>query len=114
MPRPLINPCSQDAICSSLTDYNSHIDDLKVEMKGATDSAKNIRADIQEIRHKLVPYYIMGCGLLWVWFCRCVVIQADSRCQICEGRLLSQGFYMFPCHHAFHKDCLTTEVCHTH
>lgn len=42
----------QDAICSSLTDYNSHIDDLKTEMKGATDSAKNIRADIQEIRHK--------------------------------------------------------------
>ena len=45
-------PTLQEAICSSLTDYNTHIDDLKTEMKGATDSAKNIRADIQEIRHK--------------------------------------------------------------
>ena len=42
----------QDAICSSLTDYNAHIDDLKSEMQGATDSAKNIRSDIQDIRNK--------------------------------------------------------------
>ena len=42
----------QDAICSSLTDYNAHIDDLKTEMQGATDSAKNIRSDIQDIRNK--------------------------------------------------------------
>ncbi len=42
--------------------------------------------------------------------CRCVLIQADTRCQICDSRLLSQGFYMFPCHHAFHKDCLLQEV----
>ncbi len=52
IPHPDMTPHIQDAICSSLTDYNSHIDDLKIEMKGATDSAKNIRADIQEIRHK--------------------------------------------------------------
>lgn len=108
----------QDAICSSLTDYNAHIDDLKIEMKGATDSAKNIRSDIQEIRHK----YIIAAGCLGynVTFMfttalpRCVVIQSDSRCQICEGRLLSQAFYMFPCHHAFHKDCLIQEVCVCH
>ena len=51
-----INECLllriQDAICSSLTDYNAHIDDLKTEMQGATDSAKNIRSDIQDIRNK--------------------------------------------------------------
>lgn len=42
----------QDAICTSLSEYNAHIEELKQEMKGATDSAKNIRADIQEIRNK--------------------------------------------------------------
>ena len=42
--------------------------------------------------------------------CRCVVIQSDTKCEICESRLLSQGFYMFPCRHAFHRDCLITEV----
>ena len=43
---------SQDAICTSLSEYNAHIEELKQEMQGATDSAKNIRADIQEIRNK--------------------------------------------------------------
>ena len=42
----------QDAICTSLSEYNAHIEELKQEMQGATDSAKNIRADIQEIRNK--------------------------------------------------------------
>ena len=42
----------KDAICMSLTEYNAHIDDLKAEMQGATDSAKNIRSDIQDIRNK--------------------------------------------------------------
>ena len=43
---------SQDAICDSLQTYNSHIDLLKKEMQGATESAKNIRSDIQEIKNK--------------------------------------------------------------
>ena len=42
----------QDAICDSLQSYNSHIEQLKKEMQRATQSAKNIRADIQEIRNK--------------------------------------------------------------
>ena len=42
----------QDAICTSLSEYNAHIEELKQEMQGATDSARNIRADIQEIRNK--------------------------------------------------------------
>ena len=45
-------PLSQDAICDSLQTYNSHIDLLKKEMLGATESAKNIRSDIQEIKNK--------------------------------------------------------------
>ncbi len=45
---------TQDAICTSLTEYNAHIDDLKAEMQGATDSARNIRSDIQDIRNKSV------------------------------------------------------------
>lgn len=52
LPTPPSFPPSQDAICTSLKEYNAHIDDLKTEMQGATDSAKNIRSDIQDIRNK--------------------------------------------------------------
>jgi hypothetical protein len=82
----------KDAICESLQSYNSHIDQLKKEMDGATESAKNIRADIQEIRNKSI------------------LIKSDQKCNVCKGRLLTQAFYMFPCHHAFHRDCLAGEV----
>ena len=55
----MASPDLQDAICTSLSEYNAHIDELKKEMKGATDSARNIRADIQEIRNK----YLSTCPL---------------------------------------------------
>ena len=41
---------------------------------------------------------------------RSVLIKSDHKCNVCNGRLLSQAFYMFPCHHAFHRDCLASEV----
>ncbi|CAN7941898.1 unnamed protein product [Ixodes hexagonus] len=42
----------KDAICSSLQEYNMHIEELKVEMEDATQSAKEIRSEIQAFRNK--------------------------------------------------------------
>jgi hypothetical protein len=42
----------KDAICSSLQEYNEHIESLKREMQEATDSGEMIRQDIQEMRNK--------------------------------------------------------------
>ena len=42
----------QDAICTSLEEYNQHIDSLKTEMEEATESAKEIRGEIQTFRNK--------------------------------------------------------------
>ena len=41
-------------------------------------------------------------------------VQSTVKCQICGTRLMTSSFYMFPCQHAYHKDCLTKEVerCH--
>lgn len=85
----------KDAICDSLQEYNSHIEQLKKEMQGATESARNIRSDIQEIRNKSV------------------LIKSSQKCNVCQGRLLSRAFYMFPCHHTFHRDCLTDVIAST-
>ncbi len=46
--------CFQDAICRSLQEYNQHIESLKEEMEEATESAKEIRAEIQAFRNKCV------------------------------------------------------------
>jgi len=46
-------PCIlQEAITKSLAEYNEHINALKDDMQEATESAEEIRAQIQEFRKK--------------------------------------------------------------
>ncbi|PFX17103.1 Vacuolar protein sorting-associated protein 18-like [Stylophora pistillata] len=82
----------KDAICSSLHEYNQHIEELKSEMQEATESARTIRGDIHEMRNKYS------------------IVPAQEKCSICLYPLLTRGFYVFPCHHAFHSDCLKNEI----
>ncbi|XP_033107072.1 vacuolar protein sorting-associated protein 18 homolog [Anneissia japonica] len=82
----------KEAICNSLAEYNQHIEKLKQEMEYATESARSIRSDIQEMRNK---YGIVG---------------PQQKCSTCGFPLLSRTFYLFPCQHMFHSDCLIAEV----
>jgi len=47
----------QDAICTSLEEYNEHIETLKDEMEEATKSAQEIRTEIQSFRNKSVHIF---------------------------------------------------------
>lgn len=38
------------------------------------------------------------------------IVPAQEKCAICSYPLLTRGFYVFPCHHAFHSDCLKNEI----
>nr|XP_026695437.1 vacuolar protein sorting-associated protein 18 homolog [Ciona intestinalis] len=82
----------KDALCESLAEYNKHIDQLKDEMNEATSSAHSIRANIQETRN------------------RHLVVGGTDRCQSCDKLLLTRAFYLFPCQHAFHNDCMWKDV----
>lgn len=44
--------CLQEAICSSLEDYNKQIEQLKQEMNDATHGADNIRNDISALAQR--------------------------------------------------------------
>lgn len=44
--------CLQEAICSSLDDYNKQIEQLKQEMNDATHGADNIRNDISALAQR--------------------------------------------------------------
>eukprot|EP01134_Creolimax_fragrantissima_P002706 CFRG2706T1 len=82
----------KDSIIKSLVEYNRHIVDLKENMNEATKSATLIRKDIKEIRNK----YGMVMG--------------DDRCCSCDHIALVRQFYLFPCGHVFHVECLYNEV----
>ncbi|KAG7461333.1 hypothetical protein MATL_G00208930 [Megalops atlanticus] len=82
----------KEAICGSLEEYNRHIEGLKQEMEEATESAKRIREDIQEMRNKYG------------------VVESQEKCAACDFPLLNRPFYLFLCGHMFHYDCLFQEV----
>lgn len=99
----------KEAICSSLEDYNKQIELLKQEMNDATHGADNIRNDISALAQ------------------RYALIDRDEECGVCRRKILTVGadfrmtrgytsvgpmapFYVFPCGHAFHAQCLITHV----
>jgi len=82
----------KDEICKSLEEYNKHIDVLKEEMDDATRSADLIRLDIKELRNKY--------GF----------VSAGQKCDKCGYPVLTSQFYLFPCHHVFHSECLIGEM----
>ncbi|KAI4322619.1 hypothetical protein L6164_022296 [Bauhinia variegata] len=96
----------KEAICSSLEDYNKQIEQLKEEMNDATHGADNIRNDISALAQ------------------RYAVIDRDEECGVCRRKILTSGreahaytsvgpmapFYVFPCGHALHAQCLITHV----
>ncbi|XP_074661920.1 vacuolar protein sorting-associated protein 18 homolog [Tubulanus polymorphus] len=82
----------KDAICESLEEYNEHIETLKTEMNEATESAKEIRDEIQTFRNKFA------------------FVKGQDKCTACNYPLLTRKFYLFPCMHRFHMDCLIAEV----
>ncbi|KAG0051168.1 hypothetical protein BGZ83_004029 [Gryganskiella cystojenkinii] len=78
----------KEEICVALERYNVHIDELKADMDEATRSAENIRIDVRELRSRFA------------------VVASTERCTSCDFPLLTRQFYIFPCQHTFHADCL--------
>ncbi|KAM0756677.1 hypothetical protein T439DRAFT_341664 [Meredithblackwellia eburnea MCA 4105] len=82
----------KDEICTALEGYSAHIERLKEDMDDATRSAEAIKSDIANLRNRFVT------------------VDAKEKCGSCQLQLLTRQFYVFPCQHAFHADCLINEV----
>lgn len=39
-----------------------------------------------------------------------VIVDANQKCELCKYPTLTRTFYVFPCGHSFHGDCLEEEV----
>ncbi|KAI5290936.1 hypothetical protein KEM54_006948 [Ascosphaera aggregata] len=82
----------KEEICTALEDYSRHIDSLRQEMDDSARSAEQIRNDIAALNS------------------RYVIVEPGEKCWICFMPLLSRQFFVFPCQHAFHSDCLGKKV----
>ncbi|KAJ5536344.1 hypothetical protein N7513_009530 [Penicillium frequentans] len=82
----------KDEICTALEDYSRHIDALRQEMDNSANTARQIRNEIAGLDT------------------RYAIVEPGEKCWICSLPLLSRQFFVFPCQHAFHSDCLGKEV----
>lgn len=84
----------KDEICTALEGYSAHIESLKKEMNDATRTAETIKQDITDLKGRFVT------------------VEPTERCSTCDLPLLTRQFYVFPCQHVFHADCLIGQVRH--
>jgi hypothetical protein len=82
----------KEEICAALEDYSRNIDGLKKEMDESSQTAANIKVDIAALDH------------------RYAIVEPGEKCYACTMPLLSRQFFVFPCQHAFHSDCLGKKV----
>lgn len=83
----------KDEICTALEGYSNHIDVLKGEMDEATHNAESIKQDIAALQKRFIT------------------LDTSEKCSVCRQILMTRQFYVFPCQHTFHADCLIGLVC---
>ncbi|KAI7957480.1 hypothetical protein MJO28_004575 [Puccinia striiformis f. sp. tritici] len=82
----------KESICNSLESYSNHIKVLKDDMDQSNLTTKLIKEDLSKLSSRFL------------------IINQDENCHSCYTTLLNRQFYLFPCQHSFHADCLIKEV----
>jgi len=78
----------KDDICGALQDYKVKIEEYKSELEESKKSADLVKQELREIRQRYIE------------------LDGRQACELCSKPVMKRHFYLFPCSHAFHKDCL--------
>ncbi|KAJ2715888.1 tethering complex subunit [Coemansia spiralis] len=79
-------------ICMALEDYEAQIQDLRGEMDEAARTAEAMQRDMTSLKNRFA------------------ILSTEETCQVCAQPLWLRQFYVFPCQHSVHGDCLTRRV----
>ncbi|THY82270.1 hypothetical protein D6C93_09265, partial [Aureobasidium pullulans] len=78
----------KEEICAALEEYSRQIEGLKREMDESANTAQHIKEDIKSLDQ------------------RYAIVEPGEKCWSCRLPLLMRQFFVFPCQHSFHADCL--------
>ena len=78
----------KEDICMSLSSYKDKIDELNNELNESSMSQELVKKELKSIKE------------------RCIEIEGLQACDICSKPVMKGVFYVFPCAHTFHRDCL--------
>jgi hypothetical protein len=79
-------------LCECLDQYNSKILDLKQQLAEHSKSAEELRKKQRKQRHKHIT------------------INPQQECDLCSQSIFKHEFYVFPCLHAFHRECIYRQI----
>jgi hypothetical protein len=79
-------------LCECLDQYNSKILELKQQLSEHSKSAEELRKKQRKQRHKHIT------------------INPQQECDICQTSIFKREFYVFPCLHAFHRECIYRQL----
>ncbi|ANB15362.1 tethering complex subunit PEP3 [Sugiyamaella lignohabitans] len=82
----------RDEIIASMEDYSSSISRLNKEMEDSLRTCDNVKKEIQEFKK------------------RYALVMPGESCALCSFPVATRRFYVFPCQHAFHLDCLLDSI----
>jgi hypothetical protein len=82
----------KEQVTMSLEEYNNTISQLTREMEESIATSSNVKDQISKFKR------------------RYALIEPGEGCGICTFPLATRRFYVFPCQHAFHFDCLLDSV----
>lgn len=103
----------KDAVVSSLEEYNRQIESLRSEVKEATSTAEDIRADIERLSRRTVrlprgePCSLCGEPAV---IADGVATERSAPSLTVAGTNLLAPFYAFPCGMVFHSSCLLHRI----
>ena len=75
-------------LCTALNGYKESIEELQEDLLHSTRSREIVREDIYTSKHS------------------CIELEVLQLCEICGKFVILKNFYIYPCVHAYHKDCL--------
>ena len=123
----------QDALSTSLGEYDRHIESLKEEMRQVQQSTETLRSDTRLLKNMcaqsephampspVASHSHLVLQMLHSFAFRHLSVRSDCRCELCRkyvfsesnisegsssGQRASRGFFIYPCEHAFHVSCL--------
>ena len=78
----------KEDICKALDGYKKKIDDLNEELKESKASATQVKNELKNIKERHIE------------------IEGMQPCEVCNKPVMKKSFYVYPCAHSYHRDCL--------
>jgi len=78
----------KENICKTLAGYKLKIEELNSELNESKSSAEQVKRELKSIKERYIE------------------IEGMQPCEICSRAVMKTAFYVYPCSHAYHRECL--------